>query len=183
MITNDFGICYNSLDAGGETRVIAFDISKAFDKVWHAGLLHKLKAYGVIDPILRFLESFLDERPLKVFLVGRLCLFISTYSCFLLMIFHCSIYGLEAIYTVHFQCCFQQTGSLYRVQHFLTPESILYLYKSTIRPCMEYCSHIWGGDPRCHGLDLLDRVHKWVSRKKENRLAMRVDMVANIEVI
>ena len=31
---------YNSLDAGRETRAIALDISKAFDKVWHAGLLH-----------------------------------------------------------------------------------------------------------------------------------------------
>ena len=38
---------YNSLDVGGETRAIALDISKAFDNVWHAGLLHKLKAYGL----------------------------------------------------------------------------------------------------------------------------------------
>ena len=47
-------------------------------------------------------------------------------------------------------------------QCFLTPESILYLYKSTIRPFMEYCSHIWGGAPRSYGLDLLDRVQKLV---------------------
>ena len=53
-------------------------------------------------------------------------------------------------------------GSLYRAQRFLTPESILYLYKSTIRPCMEYCSHIWGDAPRSHGIDLLDRVQKLV---------------------
>ena len=52
----------------------------------------------------------------------------------------------------------------FRAQRFLTPESIFYLYKSTIRPCMEYCSHIWGGDPRSHGFDLLDRVHKQVVR-------------------
>ena len=45
---------------------------------------------------------------------------------------------------------------------FLNPESILYLYKSTIRPCMECCFHIWGGAPRSNGLDLLDRVQKWV---------------------
>ena len=38
---------YNSLDVGGETRVIALHISKVFDKVLHAGLLHKLKAHGV----------------------------------------------------------------------------------------------------------------------------------------
>ena len=56
----------------------------------------------------------------------------------------------------------RKMGSLYRSQRFLTPESILYLYKSTIRPCMEYCSHIWDGAPRSHGLDLLDRVQKRV---------------------
>ena len=38
---------YFSWDVGGETRAIALDISTAFDKVWHAGLLHKLKAYCV----------------------------------------------------------------------------------------------------------------------------------------
>ena len=38
---------YNSLEVGGETRAIALDILKAFDKVWRAGLLHKLKAYSV----------------------------------------------------------------------------------------------------------------------------------------
>ena len=35
------------MDVGGETRAIALDISKAFDKVCHTGLIHKLKAYGV----------------------------------------------------------------------------------------------------------------------------------------
>ena len=60
---------YNSLDAGGETRVIALDIS--FDKVWHARLLHKLKAYGVVGPNLRILESFLQERSLKLILDGQ----------------------------------------------------------------------------------------------------------------
>ena len=50
----------------------------------------------------------------------------------------------------------RKVGFLYRAEHFLTPESILYLYKSTILPCMEYCSHIWGGASMSHGLDLLD---------------------------
>ena len=59
---------YNSLDAGGETRAIALDISKAFDKVWHVRMLHKLKAYAVAGPILIILESFLQERSLKVVL-------------------------------------------------------------------------------------------------------------------
>ena len=62
---------HNSLDASGETRALALDISKAFDKVWNAGLLDKLKAYGVVGPILSILESFLQERSLKVVLVGQ----------------------------------------------------------------------------------------------------------------
>ena len=53
-------------------------------------------------------------------------------------------------------------GSLYRAQCFLPPESILYLNKSTIWPCMKYCSHILGGAPKSHGFDLLDRVQKRV---------------------
>ena len=56
----------------------------------------------------------------------------------------------------------RKVGSLYRAPYFLTPESILYMYKSTIRPCIEYCSRIWGGAPRSHGLDLLHRVQNRV---------------------
>ena len=54
----------------------------------------------------------------------------------------------------------RKVGSLYRSQRFLTPETILHLYKSTIQPCIEYCSHLWAGAPKSQGLDLLDRVQK-----------------------
>ena len=40
-ITNDFG---RALDQGKEIRVVFCDISKAFDRVWHKGLLYKLKS-------------------------------------------------------------------------------------------------------------------------------------------
>ena len=56
----------------------------------------------------------------------------------------------------------RKMSSLHRAQHFLTPESILYLYKSIIWLCMECCSYIWGGAPRYQGLDLLDKVRKRV---------------------
>ena len=62
---------YNSLDAGGETRAISLDISKALKKVWHAGLLHKLKAYGVVGSTLSILEPFLQDRSLKFVLDGQ----------------------------------------------------------------------------------------------------------------
>ena len=38
--------------------------------------------------------------------------------------------------------------ALIRSVKFLSPEVALYLYKSTICPCMEYCSHVWAGAPR-----------------------------------
>ena len=38
---------------------------------------------------------------------------------------------------------------------FLSPEVALYLCKSTIHPCMEYCCHIWAGAPSCY-LELLE---------------------------
>ena len=36
-----------AFNRSGATQVVALDISKAFDRVWHAGLLHKLKSYGI----------------------------------------------------------------------------------------------------------------------------------------
>ena len=35
----------------GATRIVALDISKAFDKVWHTGLLQKRKSYGISGQI------------------------------------------------------------------------------------------------------------------------------------
>ena len=48
-------------------------------------------------------------------------------------------------------------GSLYRTRKYLTPSAILYLYKSQIRPRMEYCCHIWAGAAQS-SLACLDRV-------------------------
>ena len=49
----------------------------------------------------------------------------------------------------------KKIGALIRFVKFLLPEVVLYLYKSTIRPCMEYCCHVWAGVPSCY-LELLD---------------------------
>ena len=45
---------------------------------------------------------------------------------------------------------FKKTGALIRSMKFLSPEVALYLYKSTICPCMEYCCHVWAGAPSCY---------------------------------
>ena len=54
---------------------------------------------------------------------------------------------------------FKKIGPLIRFTKFLSPEVALYLCKSTIQPCMEYCCHVWAGDPTCY-LELLDKVQK-----------------------
>ena len=41
-------------------------------------------------------------------------------------------------------------GALIRSMNFLSPEVVLYLYKSTIRPCIEYCCHVSTGAPSCY---------------------------------
>ena len=51
-----------SLNRAGATRVVALDISKAFDSVWCAGLLHKLKSYGISVQIFDFISSFISNR-------------------------------------------------------------------------------------------------------------------------
>ena len=46
---------------------------------------------------------------------------------------------------------------------FLSLEVALHLYKCTIRPCMEYSCHVWGGAPSCY-LKLLDKLQKRICR-------------------
>ena len=52
----------------GAARAVALDISKAFDRVWHAGLLHKLTSYGISGRIFGLISSFLSNRRLRVVL-------------------------------------------------------------------------------------------------------------------
>ena len=57
----------------------------------------------------------------------------------------------------------KKIGALIRSMKFFSPEVALYLYKSTIRPCMEYCCHVWAGAPSCY-LELLDKLQKRICR-------------------
>ena len=52
----------------GATRAAALDISKVFDRVWNAGLLHKLKSYEISGQIFGLISSFLSNRQLRVVL-------------------------------------------------------------------------------------------------------------------
>ena len=48
----------------GATRALTLDISKTFNRVWHAVLLHKLKSYGILSQIFGLVSSFLSNRRL-----------------------------------------------------------------------------------------------------------------------
>ena len=50
---------------------MALDISKAFDRVWHASLLHKLKSYGISGQIFGLISLFLSNRRLQVVQDGK----------------------------------------------------------------------------------------------------------------
>ena len=56
-----------------------------------------------------------------------------------------------------------KNGAFIRSVKFLFPEVALYLYKSNIWPCMEYCFHAWAVTPSSY-LELLDKLQKWICR-------------------
>ena len=67
-ITNDI---YRSFEEGCETRAVFLDISKAFDKVWHEGLVFKLKQNGINGRLLSLISDFLSNRRQRVVLNGQ----------------------------------------------------------------------------------------------------------------
>ena len=54
----------------------------------------------------------------------------------------------------------------------------MYLFKYTIRPCMEYCCHVWAGDPSCY-LELLDELQKRICRTSGPSLAASLEFLAH----
>ena len=54
-ITHDI---YQSFDNGFEVRGVFLDISKAFHKVWHKGLIYTLKQNSVVGNLLKILATF-----------------------------------------------------------------------------------------------------------------------------
>ena len=273
------------LEAGGRARAIALDISKAFDKVWHAGLIHKLCGYGINGHLLDLIQSFLSNRQLKVVLDGQesacysinagvpqgsvlgpilFLLFINdlpddllsqiaiyaddttVYDCQeetdafsmldqarclesdlqdivewgkkWLVTFNAGKTKLLSVSKCHRATPFsipmngkdlpennsfrllgltfsnsltwneyveaiaksaaQKVGSLYRARAYLTPECILYLYKSSIRPCMEYCCHLWAGAP-AHLLNLLDKIQNRVCNMVGPQLSLKLQPLSH----
>ena len=264
----------------GATRAVALDISKAFDRVWHTVLLHKLTSYGISGQTFDLISSFLSNRRLRVVLDGKTSQeypvnagvpqsSILGPTLFLLYINDLPDDGVcdIAIYaddtTLYSKCdqasdLWQQlelaselesdlrdtvdwgkkwlvdfnagktqlvsfdrshnngsidekiSGSILeekssfkmlglnfsskldwgsyiisisktaskKIGALIRLKIALYLYKSTIRPCMEYCCHVWAGAPSCY-LDLLDKLQKRICRIVGPSLAASLEPLAH----
>ena len=271
-------------------RAVAFDISKAFDRVRHAGLLHKLKSYGISGQIFGLISSFLSNRRLRVVLDGKSSQeypvnagvrqgSIIGPTLFLLYINDppddviCDIAVYADDTTLNSKCdrasdlwqqlelaselesdlrdtvdwskkwlvdfsagktqlvsfdrsnnngsidvkmdgsvleekssfkmlgltfsskmdwgsyiisiaktASKKIGALTSSMRFPSPEVAVYLYKSTIRPCMEYCCHVWAGAPSCY-LKLLDNLQKRICRTVGPSLAASFEAMAHRQIV
>ena len=72
----------------------------------------------------------------------------------------------------------KKIGALIRSMKFFSLEVGLYLNKSTIRPCMVYCCHVWAGAPSCY-FELLDKLQKWICRTVGPSLAASLEPLAH----
>ena len=73
--TNQLSCLYyefcKALDAKKDVRIVFCDISKAFDKVWHQGLLYKLRKIGIKGDLLLWFKDYLTDRKQRVVIRGQ----------------------------------------------------------------------------------------------------------------
>ena len=58
------------MDKNNEIRFIFCYISKAFDRVWHDGLIFKLESYGISGNVLNWFKNYLSDRKQRVLTKG-----------------------------------------------------------------------------------------------------------------
>ena len=71
LLTGVSGRIARAFNSSEATRAVTLDISKAFEKVWHADLLHKLKSSGISRQIFGLISSFFINRQPQVVLDGK----------------------------------------------------------------------------------------------------------------
>ena len=72
----------------------------------------------------------------------------------------------------------KKNSSLDSFYKFFSCEVVMYLYKSTIHPCMEYCFHVWAGAPCCC-LEMLYKLQKWICRNVGPSLITSLEPLAH----
>ena len=72
----------------------------------------------------------------------------------------------------------KKIGALICSMKFLFPEVAVYLNKSTIHPCVEYCCHVWAGAPSCY-LEWLGKLQKRIRRTVGPSLSASLEPLAH----
>ena len=75
---NDFA---KALDDDKEVRVVFLDISKAFDKMWHKGLIFKLRSIGISGMVIEWSIDYLANRKQRVCLNGYASSWLTPNAC------------------------------------------------------------------------------------------------------
>ena len=70
-------IC-QAIDNNQYACMVFCDVSKAFDRVWHKGLIFKLKQLGIDGDLLEWISNYLDNRQQRVVLKSSMSSFKST---------------------------------------------------------------------------------------------------------
>ena len=86
-----------AFNRSGATQAEALDISTAFDRVWHASLLHKLKSYRISGQIFSLDLSFLSNRRLRVVLDGKSSQLMLEFFKVPFLVLHFSYYTLNLL--------------------------------------------------------------------------------------
>lgn len=78
LTDKQYGLCFSrstadvlsdiALDKNGETRVVALNMLKVFDRVCFSSILHKFKGYVISSLILYWIESFSANHEIKIVL-------------------------------------------------------------------------------------------------------------------
>ena len=71
QLTHIYHIFTEALDRQKDIRVVFCDISKAFDRVWHIGLLAKLSRVGITGNLLQWFQNYLANRKQRVVVNGQ----------------------------------------------------------------------------------------------------------------
>ena len=62
---------HEALEQGEDICMVFLDVSKAFDRVYHEGLLFKLASFGISGSLLRWFKSYLSNRKQRVIINGQ----------------------------------------------------------------------------------------------------------------
>jgi hypothetical protein len=62
---------YKALESGNDVCLVFLDVSKAFDRVWHAGLLHKCRSMGITGELYNWLVDYLSDRKIRAIINGQ----------------------------------------------------------------------------------------------------------------